>query len=335
MSDNLGRLEKVDLRKAWDSESSDFTPWLAQAENIKLLGEAIGMELEVEAQEKDVGPFRADILCKDTGTDAWVLVENQLERTDHGHLGQLMTYAAGLDAVSIVWIAQRFTEEHRAALDWLNKITDDRINFFGLEVELWRIGGSPMAPKFNVVSKPNSFSRSVSEEANRAKTSALTETKRLQLEFWQSFREYLDEQGSKLKSTKPLPQHWMSFAIGRSGFHLSAIASTWDSESGNYEKGEIRAQLIISDESASQYFEQLEARRHEIEGELGEPLTWHSPADARRRSVFLRRTADLHNHSGWPDLNSWLKTKLEALHRVFGPRVRVLTLTQLLPEGEA
>src|SRR4029079_16711090 len=115
-------------------------------ENIAELGRAIGIEeLELEAKEQNVGPFRADILCKD-GMGNWVLVENQLERTDHSHLGQLLTYAAGLKAVTIVWIAQHFTEEHRAALDWLNEITDERISFFGLEIELWRIGESPIAP---------------------------------------------------------------------------------------------------------------------------------------------------------------------------------------------
>ena len=105
-----------------------------------MLGEALGIELELEAQEKAVGPFRADILCKDIGNDHWVLIENQLERTDHGHLGQLLTYASGLEAVTIVWIAARFTEEHRSTLDWLNRITDESFRFFGLEVELWRIG---------------------------------------------------------------------------------------------------------------------------------------------------------------------------------------------------
>src|SRR5256885_2050308 len=136
---NLGRLQRVDLREVWLSESSGFTPWLAQQENMKLLGETIGIDLECEAQEKEVGPFRADILCKDTATDSWVLIENQLERTDHGHLGQLLTYAAGLEAVTIVWVAREFTDEHRAALDWLNEITGQKFNFFGLEIELWRI----------------------------------------------------------------------------------------------------------------------------------------------------------------------------------------------------
>src|SRR6516164_3926241 len=118
----LGKLERVDVRRVWANEAGGFTPWLAQDENITLLGEAIGIELDVEAQEKAVGPFRADILCKDAATDNWVLIENQLERTDHTHLGQLLTYAAGLDAVTIVWVSPNFTEEHRATLDWLNKI---------------------------------------------------------------------------------------------------------------------------------------------------------------------------------------------------------------------
>ena len=119
---SLGRLEKIDLRTYWKKEATDFTPWLAKEENIQLLSETIGIELEVKSQEQSVGPFSADILCKDTMNDHYVLIENQLEKTDHTHLGQLMTYAAGLDAVTIIWIAQKFTEEHRAALDWLNRI---------------------------------------------------------------------------------------------------------------------------------------------------------------------------------------------------------------------
>src|SRR5690242_9746546 len=163
---SLGRLAKVELRDIWASEATSFTPWLAREENLAVLAETLGLELELEAQEKAVGPFRADILCKELGTNSWVLVENQLERTDHCHLGQLLTYASGLEAVTIVWIAARFTEEHRSTLDWLNKITDDSFRFFGLEVELWRIGSSPAAPKFNIVSKPNDWSHSVRKAAD-------------------------------------------------------------------------------------------------------------------------------------------------------------------------
>jgi len=162
---NLGRLREVELREAWTSESSDFTPWLAQPDNLKLLGDTIGLNLELVSTEKEVGKFRADILCKDAATDHWVLIENQLEETDHTHLGQLLTYAAGLDAVTIVWVAKEFTDAHRAAMQWLNDKTEEGINFFALEVELWQIGDSPFAPKFNIVSQPNEYTRSVADSA--------------------------------------------------------------------------------------------------------------------------------------------------------------------------
>src|SRR3954454_2225369 len=184
MNKSLGRLEKVELRNIWLSEASDFTPWLARAENIVILSETLGIDLELEAQERAVGPFRADILCKDIGTDRWVLIENRLEKTDHTHLGQLLTYASGLEAVTIVWIAARFTEEHRSTLDWLNKITDDSFRFFGLEVELWRIGDSPAAPKFNIVSKPNDWSHSVAQAVKAIDEGELSETRVLQRNYW-------------------------------------------------------------------------------------------------------------------------------------------------------
>lgn len=203
MNDNLSRLEKVDLRDVWKTEAGDFTPWLAQEENISLLGETIGIDLEVEAQEKNVGPFRADILCKDTLYDNWVLVENLLERTDHVHLGQLLTYAAGLSAVTIVWIADHFTDEHRAALDWLNEITDNSFNFFGLEVELWRIGDSPIAPKFNIASKPNDWPKTVGRAAAQMTAENLSDTKQMQLEYWTAFHNYVSRHSKVLRPQKP------------------------------------------------------------------------------------------------------------------------------------
>ena len=141
----LGTMERVkDLRVVWDSEAGGFTPWLAREENLALLGDALNLELTLEGTEESVGSYRADIVCRDTLTEGLVLIENQLEQTDHRHLGQIFTYAAGLNAVTIVWIATRFNEEHRAALDWLNAITDESVNFFGIEIELWRIGGSAL-----------------------------------------------------------------------------------------------------------------------------------------------------------------------------------------------
>ncbi len=142
------------------------------------------MELEVEAQEKKVGPFRADLLCKEIRDHTWVLIENQIERTDHRHLGQLLTYAAGLQAVTVVWTTAQFTDEHRAALDWLNRITGDEFRFFALEVELWCIGDSLAAPKFNVVSQPNRWSKSVADASRTLATEVKSERQRLYGKFW-------------------------------------------------------------------------------------------------------------------------------------------------------
>jgi hypothetical protein len=315
---SLGRLKKVDLREAWASESSGFTPWLAQADNLKLLGEAIGIELELESQEKNVGPFRADILCKDTANDNWVLIENQLERTDHSHLGQLMTYAAGLNAVTIVWIAERFTEEHRAALDWLNERTDETINLFGLEIELWRIGDSPIAPKFNIISQPNDWSRTVQQAAAASTSGEVSEHKQLQLRFWTGFREYMEKQGSSVRCQKPLPQHWTNHAIGRTGAHLCSVVSSWNTLT-NTQGAEIRVELYMDAPTAKAEFALLEARKAEIENHLGFPLTWHNPEGKNICKLYIRKDANFLNEALWPQHFSWLKQHLEIMHRVFSP----------------
>ncbi|MCG8004250.1 MAG: DUF4268 domain-containing protein [Candidatus Thiodiazotropha lotti] len=321
-TNSLGRLEKVDLRNFWSSEAGDFTPWLAQDENISLLGEAVGLELEVEAQEKSVGPFRADILCKDTSTDQWVLIENQLERTDHVHLGQLLTYGAGLNAVTIVWIAAKFTEEHRAALDWLNEITDERFNFFGLEVELWRIGDSNAAPKFNIISKPNEWTRSVSGAAKNAGQAELSEGKQTQHQFWIGFKEYLSSIETPISATKPLPQHWMNLQLGRSGTKLTAVASFYNNQLQTYDIGEIRAQVDLFDKDAKSFYALLLAQKDEIEQEIHENLTWHNPESANACRIYLSRQANLNEQNNWTDYYNWLNEKLKLLRNTFRERVR-------------
>ena len=331
--ESLGQLERVDLRDVWDKEAADFTPWLAQEQNLKLLGDTVGIELELEAQEKDVGPFRADILCKDTSDGSWVLVENQLEVTDHTHLGQILTYAAGLNAVTIVWIARRFTDEHRATIDWLNEATGEQINFFGLEVEVWRIGDSNKAPKFNIVAKPNEWTKGGG--TSRIKDTELTEAKKLQMEYWREFREFVLNKGSIIKPTKPLPQHWMNIAVGRGGFKLTAIASFYDSVSGNYGSHELRAEFEIFDrQHAKVYYALLEAEQQAIENELGESLTWYNPETAKVCRIYLRRSADLKDLDSWREQHEWLLQKLEQLHGVFAPRAKALDPNDYEPSQE-
>ena len=318
---NLGRLEKVDLRAAWETEAGQFTPWLAKPENMKLLGETIGMELEVEAQEKRVGPFSADILCKDPASDCWVLIENQLERTDHTHLGQLMTYAAGLDAVTIVWIAQRFTDEHRAALDWLNQITDEKINFFGLEVELWRIGNSDIAPKFNVVSQPNDWVETIKTSTK----TRMTETKQLQLEYWLAFQKYMEDCGSSIRCAKPSPQCWMSHSVCKAGFRLVSIASASDSELNKF-TGEIRVDLLIEHEDSKKYYSLLWQQKDRIETSIGQSLKWHNPENARVCRIYARRSANILDRTKWNEWHEWTRVMLEKFYKVFAPIVRELDL---------
>ncbi|MCA9110640.1 MAG: DUF4268 domain-containing protein [Planctomycetaceae bacterium] len=314
-SNQLGQLTRVDLREAWASEAGDFTPWLADAHNIRLLGETIGIELEVEAQEKNVGPFRADILCKDTANDTWVLIENQLERTDHSHLGQLLTYAAGLQAVTIVWIAARFADEHRAAIDWLNETTEDRIVFFALEVELWKIGDSALAPKFNVVSSPNDWSRSVSGAAKAINQGELSESKQRYLEFWSFFNEQLQLRKSPLRSPKPSGDYWKNFSVGRSEFNIVAMVSARDEWIG--------VQLTLRGDNAKRHFAQLLLRKDKIEHELEAQLQWRELPDGKESQVVLvRHDIDLKNPDNRQEIADWLISNTERFVSVFRPVVQ-------------
>lgn len=321
----LGQLEEVGLREIWKSEAGDFTPWLAQEENLRLLGETVGLDLELERQEQEVGAFRADLLCKNTLDDSWVLIENQIERTDHTHLGQILTYAAGLEAVTVIWVAETFTDEHRAALDWLNEITEEKFTFFGLEVELWRIGDSNPAPKFNIVSKPNDWSRTVQKAAGVS--GELSAHKQLQRRFWTAFKEHMEAKGSPVRCQKPLAQHWMNHAIGRSGFHLDSIVSLWNSETGV--KGpEIRTELYLNGPGAKQQFAVLEGQKAGIEEALGFPLTWHNPENKLACRAFTRRNADFLDDSLWPEQFEWLRQRLEKMYAVLRPIVRDLKVEE-------
>lgn len=322
---NLNRLERIeDIRDCWGREDTDFTPWLAQEENIKLLGDTIGIELEVQQQEAPVGPYRADILCRDTASNHLVLIENQLERTDHTHLGQLFTYAAGLDTVLVVWIARKFTEEHRAAIDWLNRISHDDFNFFGLEIELWRIGDSDPAPKFNIIAKPNDWSKMVTEISTGG--GKMTPAQEKQVAFWTDFGTAIDETGSSWKVPKPQRAPWVGYGIGRTGFGLSpnvAVMSDW-----------VAVRLTMYDADAEAHFHLLLDDGEAIESELGFSVDWQVKHGRKECTIECREEGNLSKPKERKRLIHWLLERMDDFDRVFRHRIRALDASEWTPPAD-
>ncbi|MEM9567485.1 MAG: hypothetical protein AAF974_04190 [Cyanobacteria bacterium P01_E01_bin.34] len=181
----LGTLVEVNLREAWEHEAHSFTPWMSA--HLERLSDAIGIPLELEGREVPVGPFSADILARNPMDDSLVLIENQLEETDHSHLGQIMTYLAGLEAQTIVWVASDFCEPHLSALQWLNDHTVTPFAFFAVKVKAVRIGNSPIAPVFEVMSRPNQWERQLKERAKGARP--MSELGLFRKQFWTHYVE--------------------------------------------------------------------------------------------------------------------------------------------------
>ena len=317
MKKSLGKLTRVELREYWADEAREFTPWLAQEENLQLLGDAIGIDLELEDTEVPVGTFSADIVAKEVGTDDNVIIENQLERTNHDHLGKLITYASGLNARAVVWVCRQVNSEHRKALDWLNDITNEAVAFFGLEVELWQIGDSVPAPKFNLVCQPNEWAKVVT---TRGASRELTETKLLQLEFWKGLVEFAEAEGTFLNFRKPRAQHWYSHAVGRSRFNLSLSVNTLLNKIG--------CELYIRHLESKQAFAQLMSEKDRIESELGAKLEWKELPLKRDCRIVQFREGDIRSEESWPELFAWLKERTEAFHAVFSPLVKGLDLEE-------
>lgn len=309
----LGKLTRVeDLHSVWDTEHRKFTPWLAN--NLTILGETLGIDLEFDSKEKAIGNFRADIICRDVGTKTWVLIENQLEKTDHNHLGQLLTYASGLEATKIIWIASEFREEHRSTLDWLNRITDDRIHFFGLEVELWRIGNSPCAPKFNIVARPNAWSCSTAQTICDGNSNANT----FHLNYWTAFFSVFHKTKCRVSGNAgPTVHSVITFPSGRASFLFQVAIAR--------KRKDIRAELYISGDDAKALFQRLEMKKKEIEQELEEELEWNNMLGCRdSRISIVNCGVDPEDKEDWQHQHEWLILRLNDLHRVFSSRIEEL-----------
>ncbi len=306
----LARIEKVDLREAWSNEAADFTPWLQ--ENIDQLGDALGMDLKVEEREASVGAFSLDLLVRD-GSGRHVIIENQLGTTDHVHLGQILTYAAGHNASVIVWIAKEFRDEHRAALDFLNSRTGEDTEFFGVAVELWRIEGSRAAVNFDLVVTPNEWRKRTAITSRERGPSERNEKYRL---FFQALMDALREDHQFTKARKAQPQGWYSFSSGIS----------WLTYGANFAaRGRVWVELYIDStdrERNKRAFDRLEQEKELFESELGAPLEWQRLESRRASRISIRRPGSIDdNQETLEEIRQWIIDRLLAFKRVFGPRL--------------
>jgi len=301
----LGKLEKIDLRKAWKNEASDFTKWLAEEHNLAQLSDDLGIDIKLIQTEAPTGKFNVDILAEEENSGRKIIIENQLEATNHDHLGKLVTYASGHDAQIIIWIVKEVREEHRQAIDWLNEHTDEVTNFFAIQLELWQIGDSPYAPKFQVISKPNDWAKAVKKYSGGP--SSLTDTKVAQLEFWNGFKEYAKNKGSTLKLRKTSPQHWYSVAIGSSEAHLSLSVNTQDNLLG--------CELYIPDSKT--LFKDLLKYKDEIEKAVGYELEWMELEGKKASRIRIRKNGSIDNEEQWDGYFEWFKTQAEKFQATF------------------
>ena len=303
----LIKQKQISPRKMWPNEALNFTPWLA--ENIAELGEKLGMELEVVGQEVSVGPYSADVLAKDIDIDAYVVIENQLEKTNHDHLGKSITYASALNAKTIVWIATDFTEEHKKALDWLNDNTNEDLAFWGIQLELWQISEDTASMRLNIVSRPSTNVKTI-----KSKTNNESESRNLQLEFWTKFRD-------KLQSTKKIPSlqtpqahYWYDVRIGRSFIKLSNVCNT--------QKNFVGVRLYIRSNVVDMYYPVLEAKKEEINKALGCEPIWDANPEARDKTIAITYSTDLTDTDRMEEALDWLVKQTIVFHSVFSKEVK-------------
>ncbi len=306
----LGRLEAVDVRELWNHEQYDFSNWLAKEQNIELLNEVLGLTLVDIEKEVFVGSYRCDLVASDETTNQKVIIENQLESSNHDHLGKIVTYASGLDANVIVWIVKEAREEHRSAIEWLNNNTNKNINFFLIEIHAYKIGDSLCAPKFEVVEKPNDFIKNAKVQMGSGE---LNKSQSERLIFWTRFNEILIERGKPFNVRKATTDHWYDVAIGISGAHVSISLVN--------KEGCIGVELYINDDK--ELFDKLYANKEKIEQELGLNLDWQRLNDKKASRIMYRiEGLNFDDHSNYDELMNETIDKAQIFARVFRKYVK-------------
>lgn len=310
----LGRLTRDnDLRSIWSDEARDFTPWLSQ--NLGLLGELLGMDLESAECEVPVGDYRIDICAKELGSARLVVIENQLEATNHNHLGQLITYAAGVGAQVVIWVCRELRDEHRRALDWLNQSHGDKVQFFGVTVELLRVDDSKPAVNFRPVVVPLNWSN----EPEGTSSEVRRDTSKREERYAAFFQETIDELRTQHRFTNARvaqPQNWYSFTSGVFGFRYALSFA---------QGGRIRAEIYIDTgdaETSEQAFELLKAEKAAVEAEFGEPLEWEPLEGRRACRIAIYRTGSIdESDDALFEHRKWAIDRLLRFKHIFGPRL--------------
>lgn len=302
----LGILEEIkDLRDIWPHEALDFTPWLAKEENMALLADTVGLDITVDEEESPVGDFSVDIFATETGTDRRIIIENQLEDTNHDHLGKLITYASGKSAEIVIWIVKRAREEHKAAIEWLNNHTDDKIGFFLCEIKLYRIGASEPAVKFEIIEKPNDWTKEVKKSNGN-----LNSTQQARLEYWTAFNNYAfknSDFAKEFKRRKPGTDHWLSFSIGSSACGMSILRLQND--------GHVAVEFYISNDK--DLYHALYSKKETIETDTGFQLDWRELPEKKASRILVEKSVNLTNESEWSEQFDWIIDSMIKMKRAF------------------
>ena len=317
MAEKLSDIQNVDLREVWPNEAADFTPWLA--ENISKLGEVLGLELELRATEVPVGPYFLDLLAHDLGSDRPVIIENQLETTNHDHLGKLLTYASGYDAHVAVWIAKEFRDEHRQALDWLNQRSDENTEFFGVVIEVWKIDDSRPAPHFKLVATPNDWRKGKVTSKQEGATSKRGEACRV---FNQGLIDRLVKEHKFAETTNKPAQRWCYFDSGFSGIRYGSNFYIQEKEA------KVELYLTGDKDRNEMLFDKLREDQEAIESELHEQLEWKTYKGKSFLMAVTRPGTITDSEETLKEIQDWMIEKLLKFKEVFGPRLKDLVDTR-------
>ena len=306
----FSELKRIPLREKWKSEPSEFTPWLES--NIQMLGDALGMDLEVVDREAPVGDFSLDLRAQDLGSSRTVVIENQLTQTDHDHLGKLLTYAAGFDASIVVWISEEVRDEHRQAIEWLNQRTDTETQFFAVVVEVLQIDDSNPALDFRLVVSPNEWQKS---KKQRPPTNLSSRG-----EKYRAYTQMLiDELREKHKFTgvrAGQPYNWYTFSSGIRGVGYGI----------QFPRGDKVLTYVNIYESVQSnrldLFDALEKRKENIESNFGTPLEWNRADEQQNSWVGISRDGNIElSDDELEEIREWHIENLLKLKKVFQPEI--------------